>query len=187
MTSRSHTSTRHNPVTPGRTVGHRRMLDACSGFGRLMGMRQPPIFSIVYMSTATDLFSDDDLSAVLMSSRSNNVLTHLTGMLLYREGRFLQVLEGPEVFVRGRMSTITADPRHTGVRVLLEERIEQRRFPHWTMGYEPLSPTMSNEIPGFRKMFVNVEQDEDRADTIRALKTLIQWFQERAQGPDWAL
>lgn len=145
-------------------------------------MRQPQIFSIVYVSTATDLFSDDDLPAVLTSSGKNNVLTHLTGMLLYRDGRFLQVLEGPEVFVRGRMSTITADPRHTGVRVLLEEKIEQRRFPYWTMRYEPVSPTMANTIPGFRKMFTHVEHDEDRGDTIRALKTLIRWFQERAQS-----
>jgi hypothetical protein len=158
------------------------MICYCSSFGRLSAMRQPQIFSIVYVSTATDLFSDDDLAAVLTSSRKNNVLTHLTGMLLYREGRFLQVLEGPEVFVRGRMSTITADPRHTGVRVLLEEKIEQRRFPHWTMRYEPVSPTMSNEIPGFRKMFTTVEHDEDRGDTIRLLKTLIRWFQERAQS-----
>lgn len=145
-------------------------------------MRQTRLLSIVYLSTATEVFGADDLSALVTSSRRNNVLTHVTGMLLHRDGRFLQVLEGPEVFVRGRMSVIAADPRHTGVQVLLEEEIGERRFPHWTMGYEPVSATMSNEIPGFRKMFAGARDDEDPGERIPALRTLIRWFQERAQS-----
>lgn len=148
-------------------------------------MRHTELLSIVYLSTSTDLFSTGQLSALVTSSRTNNLLTHLTGMLLYRDGRFLQALEGPEALVRGRMAVIAADRRHADVKILLEERIGQRRFPHWTMGYEPVLPTNSDEIPGFRKLFATSQHGEDREDTLPALRSLLSWFQERAQ-PDTA-
>jgi hypothetical protein len=145
-------------------------------------MQHAEFLSIVYVSDATELFDDDDLSAILASSRSNNLLTQVTGMLLYRDGRFLQVLEGPESFVRGRMAVIAADPRHTEVRVLLEENIDQRRFPHWTMRHETSGIEMSKKILGFERMFTNAGDDGDRSEAIRALRTLIRWFQDRERS-----
>ena len=146
-------------------------------------MQQTRTLSLAYLSTATDLFDKDDLSAILTSSRRNNALTHLTGMLLHREGRFLQVLEGPETFVRERMTVIAADPRHTDIRVLLEEEIRERRFPQWTMKPETLDTGTSDENPGIRRMMTDIERDDDRAGAIRALKMLVRWFEERAQSP----
>jgi hypothetical protein len=78
------------------------------------------------------------------------------------------------------MAIIAADPRHTGVRVLHEEKIPQRRFPHWTMQFESVTPARTKEIPGFRRMFTDVDRDEDLEDQVRALKALLRWFQERA-------
>jgi hypothetical protein len=145
-------------------------------------MPHTQLLSIVYLSTAAAPLDTDDLAKLLDSSRTNNMLTHLTGMLLYREGRFLQVLEGPEVFVRGRMAVIAADPRHTGVQVLLEETIGERRFPRWTMRHEDVSPETSREIPGFRRMFETAHDDEASGERIASLRTLIRWFQERAEA-----
>jgi hypothetical protein len=132
--------------------------------------------SIVYTSTALHPFSDEDLGQLLVTSRANNARTGLTGMLLYRSGRFLQVLEGPEDSLKERMAIIGADSRHAGVRVLLREPIAERQFPDWTMGHEPFSASLAKDIPGYRSTF----EDEDPADTIQALRELIRWFQERA-------
>jgi hypothetical protein len=136
-------------------------------------MPHTQLLSIVYLSTAAAPLDTDDLAKLLDSSRTNNMLTHLTGMLLYREGRFLQVLEGPEVFVRGRMAVIAADPRHTGVQVLLEETIGERRFPRWTMRHEDVCPETS---------FETAHDDEASGERIASLRTLIRWFQERAEA-----
>ena len=58
------------------------------------------LLSVVYSSTAVVPFSDHDLFELLEHSRENNARDGLTGMLLYRDERFLQVLEGPEEAVR---------------------------------------------------------------------------------------
>ncbi|MFJ6001361.1 BLUF domain-containing protein [Arthrobacter sp. NPDC092385] len=138
------------------------------------------LLSIVYASTAAQLFDDVELSALLASSRENNARAHLTGMLLYRSGRFLQVIEGPADVLRERMSIIAADPRHLDVRVLLRETIDERQFPDWTMAYEPASDVAAEDIPGFRTTFADIGGEDDPQGSVAALRELILWFQDRA-------
>lgn len=144
-----------------------------------MTLPENNLLSIVYSSSAAQRFTDEDLGALLVLCRENNARSQLTGMLLYREGRFLQVLEGPEAALRHRMSVIAADPRHLDVRILLQETIDRRYFPDWTMGYEPVSDKMADEIPGYRTSLSDVEDDDDPQRSVRALRELIRWFQDR--------
>lgn len=144
------------------------------------------LVTVVYSSTAVEAFSEQELEGLLVSSRRNNAREGVTGMLLYREGRFLQVLEGPEGAVRGRMIAITGDSRHRRLRVLLQELISERQFPDWTMAYPSVSAE-AQEMTGYRAAFADVTeqdqgqgQDEDPAYAMRALRELIQWFQDRA-------
>ncbi|MEG9248457.1 BLUF domain-containing protein [Arthrobacter sp. Soc17.1.1.1] len=140
-------------------------------------------FSIVYSSTANHPLSDTDLAALLTTSRRNNARVDVTGLLLYRQGRFLQVLEGPEAGVRDRFRMIESDARHTDVRVLVEDRSMQRQFPDWTMAYEPITTAMAADIPGYGRSFddmAGVSRSEDLADTIRTARALIHWFQDRS-------
>ena len=105
-------------------------------------------------------------------------------MLLYREGKFLQVLEGPEDAVRDRMSAITRDTRHQNMWILLQEPISDRHFPDWTMAYPLVSARAAQEIPGYQSMFAdttkNNEQTKDPTQALRALRELIRWFQDNA-------
>lgn len=153
-------------------------------FGRLVGVSISPdrLTSIVYSSTATQPFSAEDLGELLAISRTNNNQLGLTGMLLFRSGRFLQVLEGPETAVKDRMDVIAEDPRHTAVRVLLHENLDERQFPDWTMGYEPITDSMAEAMPGYRTTFSDRDtgEDEDPNASLRGLRELIRWFQERA-------
>lgn len=144
-----------------------------------MTLPENDILSIVYSSSAAQPFDDEGLGALLTLCRENNARTRLTGMLLYRNGRFLQVLEGPEQILRQRMSIIAADPRHLDLQILLQETIDQRHFPDWTMGYEPVSETMEDEIPGYRTAFSDIREDDPQR-SIQALRELIHWFQDRA-------
>lgn len=93
------------------------------------------LLSVVYSSVATVPFDEPDLAALLAVSRSNNEPRGVTGLLIHRDGQFMQVLEGPAPAVRRVLATIGADPRHSGVWVLDEEPIERRRFGSWAMGY----------------------------------------------------
>ncbi len=132
------------------------------------------MFSAVYISTSTSEFREGDLPALLEKSRENNGMADLTGMLLYREGRFLQALEGPEDTVRAVMSIIAADPRHEHIQVLAEEQIEERRFPAWSMGYPQVSDADVETLPGFTD-FLSSNQRAFQDSSSRAT-LLLDWF-----------
>ena len=137
------------------------------------------LYSLTYSSTAAVPFDDGDLALLLESSRVANVRTDLSGLLLYRDGRFLQVLEGPEPAVRDAIDRIGHDPRHRDVRVLVAEPIAERRFADWTMGYEPLGTSASAPPEGFRDSFDDLDSG-DATLTARALAELTLWFRVRS-------
>jgi hypothetical protein len=57
-------------------------------------------------------FSNEDLVALLQRSRCNNERLGITGLLLYKDGNIIQVLERPDETVRDLFRTISADPLH---------------------------------------------------------------------------
>lgn len=138
------------------------------------------MLSVVYTSAAKGSFDDSDLATLLMNSRSNNRRLGLTGFLLYRDGLFLQVLEGPDEVVRDRLAIITADPRHGDVAVLVEDEVAERRFPSWSMGYEAVTDELAESIPGYRSTFDDIGRGALDAADQPAVRQLVQWFQNRA-------
>lgn len=141
-----------------------------------------PLIAVSYVSRAAEPFDDDRLAALLAQSRRTNHEHDLSGMLLYRRGRFFQVLEGPADAVDALMAKIRRDPRHDEVRVLLREQIDERRFEEWTMGYEPIGVPATPAPEGFRDTFDDLESDDDDA-SIRAVRELTVWFRARTATP----
>ena len=134
---------------------------------------------MVYSSTATEEFRDEELTQLLDACRANNARLDITGMLLYRDGRFLQVLEGTRDAVHSLMMTIARDSRHDDVRILLEDPLDRRSFPDWTMAFESLTEQVTHEIPGYRVAFTDIDDDHEERGTITALRALIHWFRQR--------
>ena len=135
------------------------------------------MLSIVYSSEAREDFSGRNLDDLLRRSRAANARDRLTGVLVHRQGRFLQLIEGSEDAVRARMHVIEQDPRHDRVRVLLEDEIAERHFPDWTMGYEVGAEDSST--PGFRRTFDDIDADRSTSGTLPALRALLGWFRDR--------
>src|SRR5450432_1257585 len=109
------------------------------------------MFHLVYASTATKPFTKPELRELLGKSERNNVKLGLTGMPLYKDGNFMQVLEGEKEVVMKLATTIEADTRHKGVIVLLQGEREQRDFPDWSMGFRDLEDRNTAKTPGDRK------------------------------------
>ncbi|WP_435744985.1 BLUF domain-containing protein [Microbacterium sp. PMB16] len=138
------------------------------------------LMSLVYRSTAAAPFRSTALDHLLAQCRSLNGDRDVTGMLLYRGERFIQVLEGPAEVVRRLARTIGTDPRHRDMRVLIEESIDERRFEDWTMGYRTLESEAADAPAGFRDSFADLEESDERSTTLRALAELTLWFRVRA-------
>ncbi|SDQ47776.1 BLUF domain-containing protein [Microbacterium sp. cf332] len=141
------------------------------------------LLSVLYTSNARTPFGDDELAELLAQSRASNAAKDLTGMLLYRGGRFVQVLEGPEKTVRDLVAVIGRDDRHSDMRVLIEQPIVSREFSDWTMGYQPIAETTGAAPAGFRDTFDDLENAHDPSATLRAARELSLWFRVRSARP----
>jgi len=94
------------------------------------------MYYIVYVSSASKLFSEEELKEIVDISVINNTRLGITGMMLYNDGNFIQVLEGEEEIVKNRYSIIERDSRHSGILVLDHGYIDNRTFPDWSMGFK---------------------------------------------------
>lgn len=107
---------------------------------------------LVYISAAAYLMDDEDLTEILEVSRRNNTKLDVTGLLLYHDGNFIQVLEGEKDVIKGLYETITIDNRHAYVFKMLEGSLEKRNFPDWSMGFKALTSAQFNELNGYREL-----------------------------------
>jgi hypothetical protein len=94
----------------------------------------PRLLRLTYASRAAEWLSRDDLREIAHAAKTRNRKLGVSGLLLYVEGDFLQVLEGPAAAVEQLFEMIEADPRNKWVTRLSTERILRRAFEEWTMG-----------------------------------------------------
>ncbi|TGE29074.1 BLUF domain-containing protein [Hymenobacter metallicola] len=102
----------------------------------------PPasLYHLAYQSTATGMPTEQDLEELLVQARATNQQHGLTGVLLYCEGRFMQVLEGSEEAVQGIYARIERDLRHHNVIKFTDGPIRRRSFSTWSMGFKAVHP-----------------------------------------------
>ncbi len=112
------------------------------------------MYYIVYVSAAVEPFSKSALMELLQKARERNQRRSITGLLLYKDGDFIQLIEGERTEVQALFTTISKDPRHAGTIVLVEGEIEQRLFSDWSMGFRDLSDPAVQATPGFSQ-FMN--------------------------------
>src|ERR1700744_1435256 len=98
------------------------------------------IFYLLYLSAATRWFNGEELEALLAVSQRNNRREQLTGVLLYGQNNFIQLLEGPETHVQRIFEHIKKDQRHSDVTVIASGYIRERCFPDWFMGFKAVRP-----------------------------------------------
>ena len=136
------------------------------------------MFFLVYVSSATRPFSGEDLRVLLETCRKNNAELGVTGMLLYKDGNFMQVLEGDEREVRILYEKISTDTRHKDDIVLLQGPVAERQFPDWAMGFRDLDSLGVQDIPGYSE-FLNTPLSgrEFFADPTRSQKLLLSFKQ----------
>jgi hypothetical protein len=93
----------------------------------------------IYTSVAARSIEAAELGAILETSRVNNRAADVSGMLLYSNQSFFQILEGPAAAVDAVYARIAADPRHRDLRTLVREPIAKRGFAQWAMGHAEAS------------------------------------------------
>jgi len=111
------------------------------------------MIQLIYISTTSNRPSESELVDLLEQARTGNLRNNITGMLLYSNSTYLQVLEGEENGVKGLYAAICKDPRNEGQVILSESEIPVRSFPDWSMGFENLESYSPDQLPGFVEVF----------------------------------
>ena len=137
-------------------------------------MPDSPLRTITYVSTATELMPVSELVDLLEECRPRNQDRGLTGMLLYRGGNIIQVLEGARADVETVFAAIERDPRHRDVSVLQRKDVDERAFPDWAMGFRNVAEREVRDVMTLAE-FVRRPDAEglgDRAENTYALLSL---------------
>jgi hypothetical protein len=131
------------------------------------------MIELVYVSSAVRPFTPEELAALLEKSRRNNAHAEISGMLLYKDGNFMQALEGPERAVDALRAKIAEDPRHRGMLTLLRRAITERSFAAWAMAFHDLNLSGDGAPPGYSEFLNTPLTREEFVDPSRCQKLLL--------------
>lgn len=104
---------------------------------------------LIYSSVASKSLNSDDLTYLIEQSRINNEYFNITGLLLFYNCYFFQVLEGENEILKKLYLKISNDKRHSEVTLLEFEPLDKRRFSQWRLGIANFSS---------QKPFINLKQ-----------------------------
>lgn len=104
---------------------------------------------LVYVSVAQEPMRGKELQEILQQARERNERNRITGMLLFKNRRFMQLLEGDEENVMKIFRSIEKDERHRNVELLWLQYVQFRDFPDWTMGFRNVDEMDVSTLPGY--------------------------------------
>ena len=110
------------------------------------------LYQLIYGSSESIRFSSLELAELLRKARAGNSARGITGMLLYHDHCFLQILEGEQARVEALFERISQDSRHSGVTVFHRGPCAQREFGEWSMAYHEPSATEAADFDGFQQI-----------------------------------
>lgn len=77
------------------------------------------------------------VTQILLTARAANQRDGLVGMLYYRDGCFIQCIEGERGRVHKLYRTLLKDRRHRDLKLLVSEPVDRLAFPEWPMKFVP--------------------------------------------------
>lgn len=136
------------------------------------------MLQIIYVSSAKTLFSSAELVELLRKAREKNTRLGITGMLLYKDGNFIQVLEGPDDKVSELFATISQDPRHRAIIAMSRRSIEKTEFGDWSMGFTDMAGLTETDMPGLNSYLDESFSPETLSQNPTRARLLLETFRK---------
>lgn len=131
--------------------------------------------TILYLSTANSAFSDKELNELLVVARDQNRLLNISGVLLYINDLFVQVLEGEDDVVDDIFKKISMDPRHKNVLKVYDEPIKESLFDLWSMAFVKTDLNELSELGYFTlNDFQEITEGVANYETIKILRSILE-------------
>ncbi len=107
--------------------------------GGVKKLEEKYLFFLLYVSEASVTMDDSALTKIVDQSHINNQPKGVSGCLLFQDGFFMQLLEGPREKVLEVMAQVKLDPRHKNIRIVAQGPLQRRLFLDWSMGFQDMS------------------------------------------------
>lgn len=120
------------------------------------------MYYLIYRSIATGQPDEASLLKLLNLARDANAALGITGMLLYQNGRYMQMLEGEEAVVRALFDRIARDSRHEVVKIVASGPMARRHFDDWSMGFRNMDKVSG--LPDY-DTYLSAQLSDDRFDS----------------------
>lgn len=148
-----------------------------NGANGLVGMEPDALVYFLYISSADSNLSFEDLAEILRSSKEYNDKHGVTGMLLFKSGTFLQVLEATREEMGEVLDRILSDTRHRNIIAILSGVLEKRNFPDWSMGFVNMEEAVDSDVSYEDYFDATIELSEIAQDAEKAFR-FIQRFND---------
>ncbi|MBZ9728396.1 BLUF domain-containing protein [Salegentibacter sp. JZCK2] len=102
-------------------------------------------YAICYVSTVNPALSETEIQKALEFSKNWNNDNGITGILLYSEGNFFQVLEGGEQLLKDLFCRIKADERHNNIIPIFQKQIPGTKFETYEADFISLDDRYKDE------------------------------------------
>ncbi len=89
---------------------------------------------LVYVSNRKSNCTEEEIEKILASCKKNNPPLQITGVLLFSDAKFIQMVEGDSKVITGLYDKIKLDSRHSNTVMLSYGPIKEKSFPSWHMG-----------------------------------------------------
>lgn len=83
---------------------------------------------------------------------SNNTRHGVTGLLLYVNKVFMQIIEGPHAEIGQLFDNIRCDQRNQSIVEMFDRSVDKRAFSRWAMGFHSPSAVNENVENGFHNL-----------------------------------
>ena len=108
------------------------------------------LYTLCYVSSCKETLTVKDLEHLFLVNKRNNTEHNVSGILIYNNGNFLQILEGEENMVKSLFKKITRDPRHRNLIPLINNPIDERIFHDYDSGFIHFEdPKRRNELHNY--------------------------------------
>ena len=134
-----------------------------------------------YVSRAAETMTQEALLSLLQQCLANNESSGVTGMLLYGNDTFLQVLEGDEAVLEAVIDKIRKDPRHSRIHFLYRKPLERRQYADWSMGFKRISAQGLQAIGGLSEF----REKDFNFDYLIEHEAVVETLMERFREPHW--
>lgn len=136
------------------------------------------MFYLIYTSTWTAEMSDQEIQSLRDSAWSRNKELGITGALWFKNGSFVQILEGKQDAVESLYERIAKDDRHECLQVVMTGNSSRRVFDSW---YLAVGGVLNNETRFYQdldelKKSKNIDEPQFRTELRRVSKDAADFF-----------